>query len=283
MRGSFRFGGRWLTAVAGLGLASGGVALAADPFADEVLSYDAGTTPSGGRTVAASALGSPTRLAGVSSPFGASVVSPFSPPYWFDEIVSIGEGGHITLRFDEPITNAATNAYGVDLLIFGNGFFVDFDGDQRVDPGDPPPTFGQDAFRVEVSADGATWYEFASDFTESLYPTQGYLDGGAYDGAPGSLLSDFTRPVNPAIPLASFKEATLADIRALYAGSGGGTPVDIAASGLAAVSYVRLSLADDGDSQTSMHFEVDGLSAVPEPGTLAGLGLLIVGVLSRRR
>lgn len=272
--------GRWVGVLMGVG-----PALGADPWADTVISYNSGTTPTPGYVDFNAALGEPTRFSGVNSPFGANVVSPFSPPFWTDELVSIGEGGHLVVRFDEPLADAATHAFGVDLLIFGNGGFVDFDfPNGRTSPDLPPQTFGMDAeMRVAVSADGSDWFEYPDNFLEGFFPTLGYLDGGPFDANPGALLSDFRRPVDPNLKLNDFSNRSLAEIRGLYAGSGGGTPVDLAVSGLSEVRFVRIRVLDDGDPGTALNVEIDALSAVPEPTTLTALSLLSIGVLSRRR
>src|SRR5262245_44741053 len=65
-------------------------------FAAEVVSYSAGTTPAGAFTIASAALGSPERYTGEG--LFPGVVSPFNPPYLASEIVSVGEGGSLTLR-----------------------------------------------------------------------------------------------------------------------------------------------------------------------------------------
>ncbi len=217
-------------------LASITSALASDPFADAVISYDSGPSPSFGYTSPAVALGSPERFTGEG--IFPSVVSPFSGPYGSDEIVSISPGGHITLRFDEPITNDPNNLYGIDLLIFGNVAFIDADWPNAVVGG----VFGDDGGVVEVSADGVNWITVSGATADDLMPTCGYLDGGAYAESPGTQLTDFTRPVDPLLTLAHFQGQTVDGVRSLYRGSGGGRGIDIAPTGLSSISYVRISL-----------------------------------------
>lgn len=77
-------------------------------------------------------------------------------------VVSLGDGGSITLRFSQPITNGA----GADFAVFENGFTVTENGRQGV--------FLELAF-VEVSSDGVHFFRFPS---ASLTPTDaqvGYL------------------------------------------------------------------------------------------------------------
>src|SRR5215216_4313944 len=65
-------------------------------YAAQVISYNQGATPSTGFTTASAALGEPERFTGESVFPG--VVSPFNPPFRSNEIVSVGEGGQLTLR-----------------------------------------------------------------------------------------------------------------------------------------------------------------------------------------
>ena len=80
------------------------------------------------------------------------------------------------------------------------------------------------------------------------------------------------------------------EIVGLLDGSGGGTWLDLDGTGLSEVGYIRFSVADDGDVDTDLNFELDAVSinsnlvggVVPEP---TSLGLLMVGgvVLASRR
>lgn len=250
----------------------------AAPWASSVESYAPGTTPAAGFTDPNVALGSPERFTGEGS--FPSVVSPFNPAFGTDEIVSIGEGGHLTLRFDAPITNDPAHPFGIDLILFGNTGFADSQFPDGV-ASDPVFAFGLDDAFIEVSADGSSWAPLGTVQT-GRFPTDGYLDSGPFDATAGSVLSDFQTPVDPSLTLANFDGLSLAQIRALYAGSGGGTPIDIASSGLSVVEYVRVSVPDDLDPTTSLNAEVDALSVVPSAGAGWLLGGLLCAVRRRR-
>jgi hypothetical protein len=261
-----------------------GLPAAASPFATQVVSYDPGSTPArtfGGvpYTNASAALGSPERFTGEGSFPG--VVSLFNPAYELDEIVSIGEGGHLTLRFDTPITNNPANLFGVDLILFGNASFIDVEFPTgRIGP--TAGMFGLDTALLELSADGVTFVRWG-DFTEGFFPTLGYLDSGPFDTTPGRVLSDFLRPVDPGLTRQSFAGLNNAQAVALYAGSGGGTPIDIARTGLSAAWYIRVSVADDNNPATSLNAEIDAAAVVPGPATAPLLAALAPIAWARRR
>jgi outer membrane protein assembly factor BamB len=254
------------------------VTSAQDPWADRVVAFESGTTPTPGYDDSQTVIGSPERFTGEGVYPG--VVSIFNPPWGTDEIVSIGEGGYLVVEFDEPILEDPDHPFGVDLIIFGNGGFVDEDWPNgRI--GSPPAMFGTDDMLVSISTDGEEFVELGL-FAEGLFPAQGYLDSGPYDGTPGMLLTDLTLPVDPALTLADFAGLTYAEALALYDGSGGGTPIDIAASGLEEVRLVRIDVLDDGNPDTELNAEIDAFAAVPEPGAALLLGCLMVVCALRR-
>jgi hypothetical protein len=256
----------------------GNTETSANPYASSVVSYVPGSTPVAGYTTPAVALGQPERVTGEGFGF-PGVVSMFNPPFGTDEIVSIGEGGQITLKFDTPILNSSANLFGADFILFTNAGFIDtsFPSGQI---GSPPGQFGNDDALVEVSADGSTWFTVSTNLADGAFPTQGFLDSGPFDVATGSVPTNFQKPVDPSLTVADFAGLTYAGALALYDGSGGGTPVDIASTGLSSASFVRISVLDDGNALTSLNFELDAISGVPEPMTL---GLLSLGLLGRRR
>src|SRR5438067_13590558 len=90
-------------------------------YADAVISYSAGAGFSPGFTNPAAALGEPSRL--TPGTFGGPV-DPFDPPYLSSQLVSIGAGGSLTVKFARPILNHPRNRFGIDFIIFGNSGFI---------------------------------------------------------------------------------------------------------------------------------------------------------------
>ncbi|MEX2317171.1 MAG: hypothetical protein WD669_08465, partial [Pirellulales bacterium] len=157
-------------------------------FAVEVLTYNSGTTPAASFVSPASALGSPERFSGEDS--FPSVVSPFSPPFLSSEIVSIGEGGQLTLRLSNY---ALPQAAGSEIGIFSNFGLIDasYPNGQA---GSPAGGFGPpDRAQVEVSANGLDWSTLG--ITTFDLPANGYTDlADPYAVSPGAAASDFQQP-----------------------------------------------------------------------------------------
>ncbi len=247
------------------GAVGSSVAFAA-PFASSVVSYDAGSNPDGGATNANSALGAPT------SDDGFGTVTPFNPAFSSSSVVSVGFGGHLTVRFDQQVENDALNPFGVDLLIFSNEGFVDadfpngFTGDTALFRELFVP---EAAATIEVSQNGSVWHHVTTDFID-LWPTL---------ATPGA---DFTRPVDPSLTVDDFDNSFLPDIESLYAGSGGGFGIDLDDVGLDWIQFVRLSNNDD----SLFAFEVDAfadVAAVPAPSVFLPAPLFVLASASRRR
>jgi hypothetical protein len=280
-----------LSQIVFLALCIGGVMsrTATAQFAAEVVSYDQGTTPaiefgSGlPYNTSAAAIGSPARFINDSS--FPSVVSPFSPPYLRDQIVSIGEGGELTLRLSNYALPLAT---APQIGVFSNVGVVD--PNYTGQAGSPATTFGTDSAKVEVSPDGVTWISLGKIAFD--IPTNGYTDlANPYAGAPGSALTDFQQPfIGSLSDFSGLKYSNGgSDMLALLGGSGGGKWLDLTGTGLAKVGFIRFSVADDGNSNTKLHFELDGVSishaalggaTVPEPASVvlvAELLMLLVG------
>jgi len=240
-------------------------------FASEVVSYTPGTNASAGYTDPSKALGSPGRSTG-SGPFDGDI-TPFNAPYASSDLVSIGAGGSLVVRFDHPVTDDVENPYGVDLLVFGNAFLgIDFgsglaDGNVFAEPG-----------RIAVSQDGVTWFDVAGVFADDLYPTFAYQDATDPFAAGGTIPTSYTKAVNPALTGADFAGKTTAEIAALYGGSGGGAGVDLSAVGLPWIEYVRV-FQPAGEAFST---DVDAFADVPEPGLLTLLGAAALGLTSSR-
>ena len=247
-------------ALAGLVITSAAAPVAPAPagFAVSVVSYNPGTGYVAGFTNVSAALGEPSQI----NPYGEAT-DVFDPPYGPNQILSIGAGGSLTVKFKTPIQNDPRNPFGLDFIIFGNtGFIItnDFDPDTFTWVGTPATdgsTFGENdgETRVSVSADGKHFYVLnpaLAPTVDGLYPT---------DGA-----GDFHTPVNPALTQADFSGLTAEEIAILYNGSGGGTGYDISwaqnANGkpvwLLAIRYVRVEVL-------SGHSEVDAFADVTVP------------------
>jgi hypothetical protein len=256
---------------------------AASPFATSVLSYDAGTNPVAGYMDANTALGSAERFTGEG--IFPSGVTPFNPAWGTDELVSIGSGGHLSLGFDTTITNNASHAFGVDLIIFTNSGFSDTtwtDANPNNDgtgfTGPNPFIFGSGgAATVQVSDDGINWIT-ATTTTLDLFPTLGYNDFmEATPTAPGTIESDFTQALDPTLTAADFANMSYTELRDFYNGSGGGVGIDITSTGLASARFVRFL---NGSNQA---FEIDAVAVVPAPGSLLALSIVGLGTTRRKR
>lgn len=235
-----------------------------DPWADAVIHYNAGTNPQVGYTSDANVVvGSPERVTGENTPFPPfpGSVTMFSTPYGFDEIISIGAGGELIVRFNEPVIDRP----GTDMLIFGNAFFALDSSFSLVDG------IASEPGTVEVSIDGIDWRP-SSGFADGLFPTQGFLDTDMFGSNIGTVPTDFLKPVNPALTINDFVGLTYTQAMALYDGSGGGANIDIAGSGLASFQYVRVSVPAGALHST----EIDAFAAIPEPATA---GLMVMGAL----
>ena len=238
------------------GLAGGGVLQAAQ-FASEVVSYEPGEgfatdwATGEGFTKSDSILGAPSHE--TPGEWGGAV-TPFSPPYLMDQILSIGKGGQVTLKFERPIRNESLNPFGLDFIVFGAAGFTitngKFDGGGITDGS----LFGhaEGETRVSVSMDGSAWFVLDSELAPKLdtyYPTDGS--------------GDFGVPMKPELAADHFAEAGLVKLSELYAGSAGGAGFDLGwavdAEGepvaLGQAQFVRLEVL-------SGRAEIDALSDV---------------------
>ena len=203
------------------------------PFATRVVSYIAGTGAATGHRNPQTALGEPTRITGTSS--APETVTPFQPAWMPNQIVSIGAGGSLTLELGQAAFDSPNNPFGVDLIVFSNAFFSDISGGQ----GSPGYCFA-DGGVIDVSDDGATWFQIPNTQADGPMPTMGFMDAGPFDSTPGELSTDFRKPMNPAITLYDLQELNYIDVIHAYDGSGGGVGVDLASVGLNQAHFVRI-------------------------------------------
>jgi len=254
-------------------------------------SYAPGSTAQSGYTNPLTAVGSPERFTGENVFDG--VVSPFNPPFLTSELVSIGEGGQITLQLSHFVV---PDASGPEIGVFTNAGLVDVDG-SSLNPAAtasvaPVATFGDDSAQVEVSEDGISWTSLGIQLFDM--PTSGYTDlTNPFSSTPGSVDSSFDQPFTGSLSDFAgldYFDAGATDVLDVLSGSGGGTWLDISATGLSQIAWIRFSVADDGLAGTNLNFELDAVTIsadalgglVPEPTSATLLAFALVAVCSVR-
>ncbi|MBW7992258.1 MAG: hypothetical protein FVQ84_19900, partial [Planctomycetes bacterium] len=167
-------------------------------------------------------------------------VVPLYPPFRATELVTIGNGGQLTVKFSHPVANDENNPYGIDFIIFGNAYQI-IGGGQDWSNGNPEETIVSDTVTsepgiVSVSQDGENWYYFSSGpYADDFAPTAGRQWDDVNDIWADEL--DPTRPVDPNLSVAGM---SLAEMIAAYDGSAGGTGFDIGELGLQWIQYIRI-------------------------------------------
>ncbi|MBI3415792.1 MAG: PEP-CTERM sorting domain-containing protein [Verrucomicrobia bacterium] len=249
-------------------------------FADSVVAYTPGalTGSAVSHTNASVALGEPSHV--TPGQFGGPI-DPFNSPYLASQLLSVGAGGSLTVRFNSPIQNDPSHRFGIDFMIFGNAGFTITNGDFSGGGITDGSLFGQNngATRVSVSSDGQNYFTLNPALTpivDAMFPTDGN--------------GDFGQAVDPNLRPSDFSGKDLANIRALYGDSGGGAGFDLAwaqdANGqpvtLGNISFVRVDVLS-GKSEIDGFAAVDAIMAVPEPSTLALALLGAVGLFVARR
>ena len=228
---------------------------AASLYAGKIISYDPGAGYSANFTHPEAALGEPARV----NPFGEDA-DPFNPPYGTNQIVSIGAGGSLVVQFKKPILNHPRNIDRRDFTIFGNsGFIITNEFDLSTFnwlgiPATDGSLFGESTGekRMSVSFDGRHFFTLNPEhapMVDGFPPTDG--------------VGDFGIPIDPKLAAENFAGATLADIRSLYGGSGGGASYDISWAQdtkgrrvwLPMIRFIRIDVIS-GKS------EIDGIAAV---------------------
>lgn len=263
-------------------------------FASGVVSFAPGT----GNAIwgdASAALGSPNGLTGENpaaslyDPFyPPSVLSPFSGAFQGDEIVQIGEGGQLTLQ----LSRYAVVGSGKRIGVFTNAALIDTDYPNGAN-GTTAAVFGGGKAIVKVSADNQNWVSLGEVTFDA--PNLFYSNAGPFDAAvPASpQLTDHGLPF--AGTLTSFDGADWPTTRDVFkvggVYSGGGTWLDLSATGLTQVGYIQFLIPDDGNATTNRTLAIDAVSIantavgaeVPEPGALSLLAVASLYLARRRR
>ena len=244
-------------------------AVAEDPWADEVISASKSLDGSGVYRDPLSLLGMPATTYYdnfLGQQFFVSLASGvfnLDAPIGNKLITTINTGEFIKVSFDEPVVDHPRNPYGIDLIVFGNSFFVSGGTvGSDTDMATHFLTTGVFAEPVTVAvsptgigdpqADPEHWYVYDDGpFADGLFPTNAYeWDRAVHDW--GDRL-DFTTPVDPWLGVSDFAGRSAADAIELYGCSAGGTGYDLAESGYSSISYVYL---------TAIGGEVDALADV---------------------
>jgi hypothetical protein len=246
----------------------------------------------------ATALGLPDDLSGETglNPFGSvfpNVLSPLSPPYEADEVVEIGPGGQLTLR----LSHYALAGPGLSLGVFANaGLIGNYDPETFAFLGvaNPAGTFGAESAVLEVSENGGSWVTLNGG-AQILFdmPANHYKNAGVFDAAPPASpqLANFQLPIAP--DLSIFDGQSEAGLLAALGDSAGGYWLDLSATGLTQVGYLRFSVPlsalptepyGPGDLDNVV-FELDAVSiargalgapTVPEPATNTLIATLLI-------
>ncbi len=249
----------------------GHVALAS-PYANELVSFSQGSNGNSSYADGNATLGMPSRTTPAWGG-GTQDVTVFNAPWATDQIVSIGTGGSLVVKFDHHVLDNPSGTYwGIDFLIFGNTMYTDSSYPDGVAGG-----VASEPGKVQVSQDGINWYDVTAE-ADGEYCTQGYANTSTAYGSDGDVESDFTKPVDPSFTISN--GTTYSQILAGYNGSGGGTGVDFSSTGLSWIQFVKVY--QNGTDTWST--EIDAFADVaPEPATMTLLGIGAAALLRRRK
>jgi hypothetical protein len=286
------------------GVAAAAYEYDAHDFASEVVSYTGGGSSYNDPDTA---LGRPTiDTAGDGWDVleTTAAVVPVYPPWKDYEIVSVQEGGQLTVKFDHKVVDDPDNPYGIDVIIFGNSM-QQITGGGAWENGDPnlttvAGTASGEPGNVSVSQNGSNWYAAAGS-ADTFPPTLGRIydtenpDPALDDPETGYVnywwghATDPTLPLNPSLTPGSFNGDTVAEMAEAYGESAGGTGFDVGGiTGLPAdpqtgtkwFQYVRI----ENPASSGITPEIDALADVAPhemPGDVDKDGLVGNGDFAR--
>ena len=236
-------------------------------FAIEVVSYDDDGVSSHNDPNTALGRGSvDTDYFGADRP-----VVPVYSAWETDQVVKIGFGGHLIVKFSHKVADDKNNPYGVDFVVFGNAF-------QRIGGGtyweyqDPATvTISSDDVYAEpglvsVSQDGETWYSYDGPNlprADTFAPTLGrtYDPNNAVDAYTGwenlwwGEVTNPTVPLDPNLTAADFVGKTVAEVCMIYDQSAGGTGFDL--QDLAPQDYAALATDEETGRKWIQYVKVE--------------------------
>jgi hypothetical protein len=207
------------------------------------------------------------------------IVSPFDPPYDTDQLVAVGVGGQITVKFNQPVSVGS----GASIGVFSSVGLADNNYPVGV-ASDPATTLSTQTAVVSVSADNIHWYSLGVQSFD--IPENYYLNAVTpYDAAPPAnpQIANFGQPFTGTLD--SFDGEDYQQILATLGGSAGGTWLNLSSTGLSEIQYVQFTepagVVPDGSYLTLEGVSASDLS-VPEPAGLLSLCAL-AGLLRRRK
>jgi len=251
----------------------------ANDFVKEVISYNAGLGAGYYYILPASALGRPredTNYLGALRP-----VVPVYPQWLPSDIVTIGVGGHLILKFNHKVADDENNPYGYDFIVFGNAMMT-LDGVNNWEYGDPQAAIllnGQvnsEFGRVYVSQyNNEDWYEFKQGpYADTYAPTLGRVydpndPNQSYVGWNNQWwaeLTDPTLPLDPNVRGEDFAGKSLAELCYAYGKSAGGTAFDL--KSLSPDDYAALDTDPKTGRKWIQYIMIECTSTNPSAGVL---------------
>ncbi len=212
--------------------------------------------------------------------------------------LGLQKGGQLVVAFDEPVEdNPADTNFGVDLIVHGNSFFEGAGGVTQYDTDMGTYTLKSNGailaepltVSVAQSQDGP-WWTFPTTRADALFPTNPWAwdaDAGDWDV---SAELDWTKAVDPSLTEADFAGLTGAEAISLYDGLAGGAGFDLAdlaeyddipVDPVTGRKWIQYVKVTDPDGWGG---EITGfVDAIPEPTSLALLSLGGLTMLWRRR
>ena len=190
-------------------------------------------------------------------------VNPVYPPFRATELVTLGKGGELIIKFDHEVANDRNNPYGIDFIIFGNSMCTVSNNASWTNRNPDSCTVtgcgSSEGGIVSVSQDGVTWYNLLDDSiaADNFAPTLGRIydpellsdDPNSVDNGLGSWNQWWTYPTNPTLPLDPAKKYSdlagwsVAKIAQYYEYSAGGTGFDLEwfTGNIQWIRYVKIS------------------------------------------
>ena len=160
------------------------------------------------------------------------------------QIVRVGTGGELILKFSHKVADDINNPYGSDFIIFGNSW-QRIGGEPEWSYGDPDlvtittdVVFSEPGV-VSVSQDGVNWYSYDPNLcaADTFAPTLGRVYDPDNPENPENIyktwnlwwgqVTDPTIPLDPNITGADFLGKTVAQACQMYGRSAGGTGFDL--------------------------------------------------------